>query len=139
MAVRHPGDEEAESHRRGVGGEKTEPRVALEHRLVGREEDLDLEVMVHEAQGVRPDGLSSLSDPCERGRDGRSSLRRVEADDVDPKSHVASLSIHCGRAESCRASQGDRAGTKSGRGHAVPPGVDGTGSHAAIPTVSAPS
>ena len=52
VAVRDAGDERAEPHPLGAGGERAEQRVGLEHLLLGPAQQRQLVEVVHHEHGV---------------------------------------------------------------------------------------
>src|SRR6266542_1335588 len=89
MAVVHPGDHRAQFELLRLTRQVGQGGVALEHRLLGRADHADLEVVVHDRQRVEADLVGSGGDAPELATQLRGSTRRSEVADREADAHAA--------------------------------------------------
>jgi hypothetical protein len=91
VAVGHTGDQQPEADGRGVRRQEAEGRVALQHRVGGREDLFHLEVVVHHRQVRDPRFLDGVGEPDQLRRDAGGPIGNGERDLVHSELHNATV------------------------------------------------
>ena len=81
----------------GLAGDEPQAGVALQHRFLGREHPVHLEVVVHERQRHDPGLIGKLRRASDLGPDGRRPAGKCEPDQMQCQVHGASTVTVCWR------------------------------------------